>query len=426
MKKLFIIGVLLITLAVGAKADVDPNFYIYLCFGQSNMEGNAAAESVDKTVDSRFQMLAAQNFNNPRRTMGEWYPATPPIVRNGAGLGMADYFGRTMVAALPANVTVGVVDVAVGGIAIEGFMSDKVASYIKNEADWLKNLVAAYGNDPYKRLVDMAKIAQEKGVIKGILLHQGCSNNGQSDWPQKVKTIYDRLLNDLGLEAKDVPLFVGETLRQDQGGGCYQHNTVVAKMPSVVPTSYVVHSNGIPGNGQDPWHFSAAGYRTFGKRYAYEALKVMGREPRADAAYEMPSNLTKFFHVTELKKINDFSPKKGATRALKITAIFEDNHTEEVTDEAQIAVPDFVTYQDGKLKVNDEGDGDVTISYTDFMGNTVATSFHVSCVGTGIHEVNSDGLSDHQDMFDLNGRRVNGKQLQPGIYIKGNEKRIVR
>ena len=34
-------GVLLTTLAVGAKADVDPNFYIYLCFGQSNMEGNA-------------------------------------------------------------------------------------------------------------------------------------------------------------------------------------------------------------------------------------------------------------------------------------------------------------------------------------------------------------------------------------------------
>ena len=48
MKKLFIIGVLLTTLFVGAKADVDPNFYIYLCFGQSNMEGNAQPQSVDK------------------------------------------------------------------------------------------------------------------------------------------------------------------------------------------------------------------------------------------------------------------------------------------------------------------------------------------------------------------------------------------
>lgn len=427
MKKLFIIGVLLTTLAVGAKADVDPNFYIYLCFGQSNMEGNAQPQSVDKQyVDPRFQMLATTNFNSPKRTMGEWYTATCPIVSPWGGLGMADYFGRTMVAALPSNVRVGVVDVAIGGIAIEGFMSDKIGDLLKSADGWQKERIIAYGSDPYRRLVDMGKKAQEVGVIKGILLHQGCSNNGQSDWPQKVKGIYEGILAELGLDAADVPLFVGETLRQDQGGGCSLHNTVVAKVPSVIPNSYVVYSNGIPGNKNDQWHFSAAGYRTFGKRYAYEALKVMGREPRADAAYEMPSNLTKFFHVTELKKINDFSPKKGATRALKITAIFEDNHTEEVTDEAQIAVPDFVTYQDGKLKVNDEGDGDVTISYTDFMGNTVTTSFHVSCVGTGIHEVNSDGLSDHQDMFDLNGRRVNGKQLQPGIYIKGNEKRIVR
>ena len=425
MKKLFLIGVLLTTLFVGAKADVDPNFYIYLCFGQSNMEGNAAAESVDKTVDSRFQMLAAQNFNNPRRTMGEWYPATPPIVRNGAGLGMADYFGRTMVAALPANVTVGVVDVAVGGIAIEGFMSDKVAAYIKNEADWLKNLVAAYGNDPYKRLVDMAKIAQEKGVIKGILLHQGETNNGQSDWPQKVKTIYERLLNDLGLDAADVPLFVGETLRQDQGGGCSLHNTVVAKVPSVIPNSYVVYSNGIPGNKNDQWHFSAAGYRTFGKRYAYEALKVMGRETKVDADYEMNENLKKFFQVTGLNEIKDFSPKKGGTRALKITATFADKHTEDVMNEAQITLPDFISFKDGKIKIEDEGEGDVVISYTDFLGNTVTTSFHVTCVGTGINEVSNDDLSD-QKVYDLNGSRVNGKQLQPGIYIKGSKKRIVR
>lgn len=425
MKKLFIIGVLLTTLFVGAKADVDPNFYIYLCFGQSNMEGNAAAESVDKTVDSRFQMLAAQNFNNPRRTMGEWYPATPPIVRNGAGLGMADYFGRTMVAALPANVTVGVVDVAVGGIAIEGFMSDKVAAYIKNEADWLKNLVAAYGNDPYKRLVDMAKIAQEKGVIKGILLHQGETNNGQSDWPQKVKTIYERLLNDLGLDAADVPLFVGETLRQDQGGGCSLHNTVVAKVPSVIPNSYVVYSNGIPGNKNDQWHFSAAGYRTFGKRYAYEALKVMGRETKVDADYEMNDNLKKFFQVTGLNEIKDFSPSKGSSRALKVTATFADKHTEDVLNEAQITLPDFITYKDGKIKVNDEGEGDVVISYTDFLGNTVTTSFHVSCVGTAIHEVNNDNPSNQQ-VYDLNGNRVNGKQLQPGIYIRDGKKRVER
>ena len=38
----------------------DANFHIYLCLGQSNMEGNAKVEEQDTVaVDSRFQVLAA-------------------------------------------------------------------------------------------------------------------------------------------------------------------------------------------------------------------------------------------------------------------------------------------------------------------------------------------------------------------------------
>ena len=122
----------------------------------------------------------------------------------------------------------------------------------------------------------MAKKAQQVGVIKGILLHQGCSNNGDPNWPNMVKKIYNDMLKDLGLGTDSVPLFVGETLRQDQGGACWGHNTQVARMPSVVPNSYVISSEGCPGNGKDPWHFNAAGYRTIGKRYAKAALMPMG------------------------------------------------------------------------------------------------------------------------------------------------------
>ena len=39
---------------LGARGAVDENFYIYLCFGQSNMEGNAQPESIDQTVDERL------------------------------------------------------------------------------------------------------------------------------------------------------------------------------------------------------------------------------------------------------------------------------------------------------------------------------------------------------------------------------------
>ena len=270
--------------------EADPNFYVYLCLGQSNMEGNATPEAVDQTVDPRFQTLACVDFSNPKRTKGQWYAATPPIVRQGTGLGMADYFGRTMVKHLPDNVKVGVVDVAIGGTKIEGFMQEEVAGYIASmnpsSEGWLINYFKAYDNDPYQRLVDMAKIAQKKGVIKGILLHQGESNNGEADWPQKVKKIYDRLIADLHLNAEETPLFVGETVSQEEGGACWYHNTVVAKVPAVVPNSYVISSAGCPQKG-DGLHFTAQGYRTMGSRYASKALWLMGIE--ADIDDEAPT-----------------------------------------------------------------------------------------------------------------------------------------
>ena len=289
MKKIFLACALLALPLIGAKAEVDPNFYVYLCFGQSNMEGNAKPEAVDMTVDERFQMLATCDFDNPKRTLGQWYTATPPIVSPAGGLGMSDYFGRTMIKALP-DVKVGVVAVAMGGSPIEMFDKDKYAQKLKQSPnEWWATLAKKYyGGNPYQRLVDMGKKAQEVGVIKGILLHQGCSNCGDPSWPNMVKKIYNDLLADLGLEAADVPLFVGETLRQDQGGGCSSHNTQVARMPQVVPTSHVVSSKDIPGNGVDPWHFSAKGYRMFGKRYAIEALRLMGVEVEDDPEEEQP------------------------------------------------------------------------------------------------------------------------------------------
>jgi len=77
----------------------DPNFHIYLAFGQSNMEGFPGIEPQDKTgVDKRFQMLAAVDFPTLGRKKGEWYDAVPPLCRTSTGLCPADFFGRTIVA----------------------------------------------------------------------------------------------------------------------------------------------------------------------------------------------------------------------------------------------------------------------------------------------------------------------------------------
>ena len=84
-----------------AFAQPDPNFHIYLCFGQSNMEGGGKIEERDRTVDKRFQVLA--DFDNPKRDWkkGQWYDAVPPLTRRTKGFSLVDSFGRTMVANLP-------------------------------------------------------------------------------------------------------------------------------------------------------------------------------------------------------------------------------------------------------------------------------------------------------------------------------------
>src|SRR5689334_3036935 len=86
-----------------AKAQ-DPNFYIFLCFGQSNMEGAGKIEDIDKAVDSNFLVLESVDCPDLGRTKGNWYPAVPPLCRCRTGLSPADYFGRTLVAALPKNI----------------------------------------------------------------------------------------------------------------------------------------------------------------------------------------------------------------------------------------------------------------------------------------------------------------------------------
>ena len=387
-RNLFAIGVLLATNFMAAKADVDPNFHIYLCFGQSNMEGNAQWEEVDNEVDSRFQMLATTNFDNPKRTMGNWYTANCPIVSPVGKLGPTDYFGRTMVAAMPTNVKIGVVAVAMGGSPIEMFDKDKYEQKLKdNPTEWWAQLSKNYyGSNPYGRLIEMAKKAQESGVIKGILLHQGCSNCGNPEWPNMVKKIYNDMLTDLNLNAEDVPLFVGETEYENMGGGCSSHNTVVAKIPSVIPTGHVVSAEGIPGNGTDPWHFSAAGYRTLGKRYAFEALKVMGKNIKANADYNMAENLKKFFTIESFENSDDMTVRLGSTKRLVITGKFADGHTEPLTNEAVISSDDF-TIEDGVMKATEAKKGVISVSYTDFLGNKLQKNINVEVSDQGPNHV---------------------------------------
>ena len=278
-QKIAMLCLLLVT--VTASFSQDKNFYIFLSFGQSNMEGNAKIEAQDSTgVDPRFQVMEAVDCPNLDRKKGEWYTALPPLCRCKTGLTPGDYFGRTLVANLPKNIKVGIINVAVGGCKIELFDKDGYQTYAATAPEWMKGMIKEYDGNPYARLVEMAKLAQKNGIIKGILLHQGESNTGDSTWPTKVKGVYDNLLKDLNLKAKAVPLLAGEMVDAEQGGACASMNKIIATLPQTIPNSYVISSQGCLQRG-DKLHFTAAGYRKLGTRYGVKMLSLLGYKTTA-------------------------------------------------------------------------------------------------------------------------------------------------
>lgn len=275
IKLSFLAVALLLALAAPSIAKPDPNFHIYLCFGQSNMEGGGKIEEQDRIADKRFQVLA--DFDVPARgwKKGEWYDAVPPLTRRTRGISLVDAFGKTMIANMPANIRVGVVKVGVAGTKIELWDQDSFRGYLATADAWKGKIANEYNENPYAYLVELAKIAQQSGVIKGILLHQGESNAEDKDWPKKVKKVYDSLMKDLHLKPKNVPLLAGEVVNADQGGEKASANEIMKNLPATLPNSYVISSAGLPCN-PDHLHFTPEGYRQFGRRYAEKMLALLG------------------------------------------------------------------------------------------------------------------------------------------------------
>lgn len=257
---------------------VKEELHVYLCLGQSNMEGHVRFKPEDTVgIDYRFRMMQTIDCDNLGRVKGNWYKAVPPLVRCHTGLGPVDFFGRKMTAELPAHITVGVINVAIGGCKIELFDKENYQEYVSTSPDWLKNMVAEYDGNPYQRLVDMARLAIEQGgIIKGILLHQGESNTGDKEWPSKVKKVYDSLLKDVGLAPNSVPLLAGEVVHADQGGVCASMNEIIQTLPQTIKNSYVISSAGCK-DGPDNLHFSAEGYKMLGERYADQMLSILSK-----------------------------------------------------------------------------------------------------------------------------------------------------
>jgi hypothetical protein len=231
--------------------------HVFLLLGQSNMAGFQAALDEDKVTDPRIIALGFDDCPAAGRVEGEWSVAMPPLHEcwNGA-LGPGDSFASTMLQAYPADDMIGLVPLALSGKPVETFMQGLPES----RYEWIRARAQA--------AIDAG------GIIEGMIFHQGESNCGQEDWPDKLATFVSDLRKDLGLD-DDVPFIAGELLHS---GDCARHNPLVHRVPDVLANAYVVSAAGLDMADGDPWrlHFSREAEIELGRRFAAQMQAALG------------------------------------------------------------------------------------------------------------------------------------------------------
>ena len=290
-------GILL--LALPTHAAPNPNFHIYIAYGQSNMAGNGEIHpDSDQVAKPNFIMLAShtayasQRSGNTNQSIetGKWYPAIPPMFHSFENLSPADYFGRAMVDSLP-GVTVGIIPVAIGAVSIRAFDKDQYQAYFDGDGKNIKGWgwINDYDENPPGRILELAKKAKEVGVIKGFIFHQGESDGTDDNWRNTVYKTYKDIVDALGLNENEVPFVAGELMNDPDNSGkgscCGSKNGGIAQLKSKFKKFGLASSEDLKGNGQDSYHFNRDGVIKLGQRYCSEMLKLIDKtiDPNAPA-----------------------------------------------------------------------------------------------------------------------------------------------
>lgn len=289
---------LILALPLLLQAAPNPNFHIYIAYGQSNMAGNGEIyPSIDQVEKSNFIMLASHTASANQRSgsttqsieKGKWYPAIPPMFHRFENLSPADYFGRAMVDSLP-GVTVGIIPVAIGGVSIKAFLPDQYQAYFNGDGKSFAGWANDYDGNPMGRILELAKEAQKVGVIKGIIFHQGETDGAGTEWQNNVYKSYKVIIDELGLDENEVPFVAGEMMNDPTGNSgrgscCYSKNGGIAQLKNKFKKFGLASSEGLRGNGHDPYHFNRDGVIELGKRYCSEMLKLIDKtiDPTAPA-----------------------------------------------------------------------------------------------------------------------------------------------
>ncbi|QDU91439.1 Carbohydrate acetyl esterase/feruloyl esterase precursor [Pirellulimonas nuda] len=220
------------------------NVHLYLLIGQSNMSGRGEMSPSDRLPVAGVYVLDSDNH---------WKQAAHPLHFDKpkiAGVGLGIDFATQMRMSDP-SVTIGLVPCAVGGTSLK---------------QWSK------GGELYEAAVARTKHAEQHGVLRGILWHQGegdCGEKSASTYAQRLARLIADLRSDLGQPT--LPFVLGE-IGEFRVGVKGRSDLVIEQqqsVPGLVEHTACVSAEGL-GHKGDFSHFDAEALREFGRRYAAE------------------------------------------------------------------------------------------------------------------------------------------------------------
>jgi hypothetical protein len=253
MKAFYAICLLIISMMSQAQEKPDTNFHLYLLIGQSNMAGRGVVDAESKQQDPQMLMLDSNNC---------WVIATDPVHFDKpaiVGVGPALSFAKEMLGN-DKKIKIGLVPCAVGGSPIRV---------------WEPGAFYAPNFHPYDDAMKRVESATKQGVLKGILWHQGESDNDSVHaqlYLEKLTGIINRIRSEL--HQPNLPFLAGEIgyfIKDDF------INNVINQLPQLVPNTAVVSAKGLTDKG-DHLHFDTPSARELGKRYAKAMKKLQKPE----------------------------------------------------------------------------------------------------------------------------------------------------
>lgn len=236
-----------------AQSVPDSNFHLYLLIGQSNMAGRGVPDSLSAPDDPRILMLDSMN---------QWVVAKDPVhfdkpAMAGVGPGLA--FAQEMLRGADKHIRIGLIPCAWGGSPI------KV---------WEPGITYLGNHYPYDGAIERTKLAMQHGQLKGILWHQGESDNDSvraAIYPDKLLRFVLRLRDDLNNPR--LPFIAGELgyfLKKQ-----FINPQLHILLPIGIPYTRLVSAEGLTDKG-DALHFNTESARQLGTRYALALKELTG------------------------------------------------------------------------------------------------------------------------------------------------------